>query len=156
MLKPLKLSNTCFQFLKWSWLSEIECWISNKDHFNVFKARAISWLSLKRMKIKSWAVYGFDNQIILVTKTKSVPGNHMHLIRRDTFFWGGVFPLIQDIRKRREKMCIIKQFGFIICHILNNFSNEECRKIPIHMTKLFCILWNHNSIMNKILIYNSR
>lgn len=45
-------------------------WISNKGHFNVFKARPISWISMKRMKVKSWTVYGFDNQIISVIKTE--------------------------------------------------------------------------------------
>lgn len=101
LLRLFNHTNTQSQSLKWTRLSEITCWISNKGHFNVFKARPISWISLKRMKVKSWTVYGFDNQIISVIKTeKGALESHLHDDKKQHLFWG-FFSI--DIRHQKEK-----------------------------------------------------
>ena len=108
LLRLFYHTNTRSQFLKWTRLSEITCWISNKDHFNVFKARPISWISLKRMKVKSWTVYGFDNQTLSVIKTeKYALESHLHNDKEQHLF-GGFFSIDRRHQKRKEKMLIIK------------------------------------------------
>lgn len=108
-------------FFKWTCLSEITCWISNKGHFTVFKARAISWISLKRMKVKSWTVYGFDNQIISLIKTEQCAlESHLH-DKKHHLFGGHSSPLTQDIRKRKKK-CLFSKWLLISSDRLKNNS----------------------------------
>lgn len=108
LLRLFYHTTTQSQFLKWTRLSEITCWISNKGHFNVFKARPISWISMRRMKVKSRTVYGFDNQIISVIKTeKCALESHLHDDEQQHLF-GGFFSIDIMHQKREEKMLIIK------------------------------------------------